>query len=98
MDFQEIKAKTVSDAITEASIRFGVPSDRLEFEIVSEGSSGFFGIGRKDAVIRVRVKEERAKNMLLPKRLPLWIHIQVISEARSLTHAEKEINPFPVFI
>lgn len=68
MDFQEIKAKTVSDAITEASIRFGVPSDRLEFEIVSEGSSGFFGIGRKDAVIRVRVKEERAKKPAFEKK------------------------------
>ena len=69
MDFQEFKARTVSDAVTEASIRYGVTSDRLEFEIVSEGSSGlFFGIGKRDAVIRARVKEEAPKKPVFEKK------------------------------
>ncbi len=61
MNFQEFRAKTVGDAVTQACISFGVTSDRLDFEIVSEGSSGFFGLGRKDAVIRASVKEEKAE-------------------------------------
>lgn len=58
MDFQEFSAKTVSDAITEACTTFGVPSDRLDYEVVSEGSTGFMGIGAKPAVIKARIKSE----------------------------------------
>ena len=58
MDFKEFSAKTVDDAITEACKEFVVTSDRLEYEVVEEGSSGFLGIGSKPAVIKARVKEE----------------------------------------
>ena len=40
-----VSAKTVDDAITEALIQLGVTSDRLEYEVIEKGSSGFiFGI------------------------------------------------------
>ena len=58
MDFREFSAKTVSDCITDACTTFSVPSDRLEYEVVTEGSSGFMGIGAKQATIKARVKEE----------------------------------------
>ncbi len=58
MEFREFNAKTVSDCITDACTTFSVPSDRLEYEVVSEGSSGFMGIGAKLATIKARVKEE----------------------------------------
>lgn len=58
MDFREFSAKTVSDCITDACTTFSVPSDRLEYEVVTEGSSGFMGIGVKLATIKARVKEE----------------------------------------
>ena len=51
MDFKEFSAKSIDDAITEACKAFSVTSDKLEWEVVSEGSSGFLGIGSKDAVI-----------------------------------------------
>ena len=60
MDFQEYKAKTVEDAITEALIALEITSDNLEYEVVTEGSGGFLGIGSKDAVIRARKKEPEA--------------------------------------
>ena len=47
-----VSAKTVNDAITEASIQLGVVSSDIEYEVVTEGSAGFFGIGRKQAVIK----------------------------------------------
>ena len=55
----EISAKTVSDAITEACRKFGVTSDKLDYEVVEEGSSGFLGIGSKPAVIKAGVKVEK---------------------------------------
>ena len=56
MDFIEISAKTVNDALTEALIQLGVTSDEIEYEVVDKGSSGFLGIGSKNAIIKVRKK------------------------------------------
>lgn len=53
-----VSAKTVDDAITEALIQLGVTSDRLEYEVIEKGSSGFLGIGVKQAVIEARRKLE----------------------------------------
>ena len=66
----EVSAKTVSEAITEACQKLGVTSDRLDYEIVDEGSAGFLGIGSKPAIIKAAVKneeisvEEKAKRFL----------------------------------
>ena len=57
MEYMEISAKTVDDAITKASIELGLSSDQLDYQVISQGSSGFLGIGSKPAVIQVRRKE-----------------------------------------
>ena len=67
MEYIEISAKTVSDAITEACQKLSVTSDKLEYEIIDEGSAGFLGLGAKPAVIKACVKcsvEDNAKNFL----------------------------------
>ena len=56
MEYIEISAKTVDEAITEALVKLGTTSDRIEYEIVEKGNNGFLRIGRKDAVIKVRKK------------------------------------------
>ncbi len=56
MEFIEVTAKTVNDAITDALVRLSVTSDQLDYEVVSEGSTGFLGFGSKPAVIRARKK------------------------------------------
>lgn len=56
MEFIEISAKTVDDAITEACQRLTVPSDKLEYTVIDEGSSGFLGIGARPAVIKAKAK------------------------------------------
>lgn len=53
-DYIQFSAKTKSEAITKACIELGTSSDQLEIQVVSEGSSGFFGIGSKPAIIKVR--------------------------------------------
>lgn len=67
MEYIEISAKTVNDAITEACQKFEVSSDKLEYEVIEEGTAGFLGIGAKSAVIKARVKcsiSDDAKNFL----------------------------------
>ncbi len=68
MEYIEITAKTVNDAITEACQKFTITSDKLDYEVVEEGSSGFLGIGSKPAVIKARVKcssvQEKASDFL----------------------------------
>ena len=55
MEYIEVSAKTVEDALTEASVKLGTTCDKLEYEVVEKGSSGFLGIGSKNAVIKVKV-------------------------------------------
>ena len=61
MEYKEFKARTVDDAITSACISYGVSSDRLEYDVITEGKAGIFGFGRKDAVIRARVRTEKER-------------------------------------
>ena len=63
MDMIEVSAKTVSDAITEACQKLGVTSDKLDYEVVEEGSSGFLGIGAKAAVIKKNVKKSSVEEV-----------------------------------
>ena len=57
MDWLQVSAKTVEDAITEALIQLGITSDQIEYEVIEKGSSGFLGFNAKAAVIRARKKE-----------------------------------------
>ncbi len=61
MEFIKISAKTVNDAITEACQQLEITSDKLEYEVIDEGSTGFLGFNSKPAVINARVKEEAIK-------------------------------------
>lgn len=69
-EFVEISAKTVNEVITEACRKLSVTSDRLDYQVIEEGSSGFQGIGSRPAVIRAAAKieevsaEAAAKNFL----------------------------------
>jgi len=57
MEFREFKGKTVDDAITEALIALETTSDKIEYEVVEEGSGGLLGLFSKEAIIKVRKKE-----------------------------------------
>ncbi len=70
LEYIEVSAKTVNEAIIDACQKLGVTSDKLEYTVLEEGSSGFLGIGSKPAVIKaaVRIEEvtvdDAAKNFL----------------------------------
>ena len=56
MEYIEITAKTVDDAITDALVQLGTTSDQIEYEVLDKGSSGFLGFNSKPAKIKVRKK------------------------------------------
>lgn len=56
MEFVEFSGKTVDEALTEAQIKLETTSDKLEYEVIEQGSNGILGIGRKPAKIKARVK------------------------------------------
>lgn len=67
MEYIEISAKTVEEALTEASVKLGTTSDQIEYEVIEKGTSGFLGIGSKNAIIKVCKKcsvDELAKDFL----------------------------------
>lgn len=88
MDYIEISAKTVDDAITEAIIKLGTTHDKIEYEVIEKGSAGFLGINRKDAVIRARRKNDTNDNIRdflesVFKAMGLTVTIQIEKEEDS---------------
>lgn len=55
-DWKIIEAKNVELAVKRAAEQFGIDNDKIEYEIVSHGSSGIFGlVGVKKAKIKVHL-------------------------------------------
>jgi spoIIIJ-associated protein len=53
----EVHGETVEEAINSGLQQLGIGRDAAEIEILDEGSSGFLGLGGRDAVVRVSIKE-----------------------------------------
>ena len=66
-EYMQFSAKTKNEAITKACIELGVSSDQLDIQVVSEGSSGFFGIGSKPEIIKACKKEESSEEKEIEK-------------------------------
>ena len=94
MDFIEISAKSVDEALTEASITLGIPSSEIEYEVIDKGSTGFLGIGSKNAVIKVRKKfsvEENVREFLSSVFRAMNIEVEItvkIDEEEKLIDVE----------
>ena len=56
-EYIRVSAKTVEDAIIEASIQLGTSSDNVEYRVIEKETKGFLGIGAKKAVIEARKKK-----------------------------------------
>ncbi len=64
MEYIEVTGKTVDDAITEACQKLMVTSDKLDYEVVEKGTSGFLGFASKPAVIKARIKEKKVEEQI----------------------------------
>lgn len=99
-DYIQFSAKTKSEAITKACIELGVSSDQLEIQVISEGSNGFFGIGSKPAVIKVRKiesvsEEEEMKEIVETLKLDSFKEeapVQEEKKTEAIKPVKKEIK------
>jgi spoIIIJ-associated protein len=57
MKMIEFEGKTIDEAIEKACRELGAPREKLNVEIVAEGTSGFFGLGSKRAKIKARLMD-----------------------------------------
>lgn len=55
MNSIEIEAKTIDEAIEKACSEFNVPREKLNIEIISDGATGFLGLGSKKAKIKASI-------------------------------------------
>lgn len=99
-DYIQFSAKTKSEAITKACIELGVSSDQLEIQVISEGSNGFFGIGSKPAIIKVRKiepvsEEEEMKEIVETVKLDSFKEeapVQEEKKTEAIKPVKKEIK------
>ena len=82
-DYIQFSAKTKNEAITKACLELGTSSDQLDIQVISEGSSGFFGIGSKPAVIKVR-RIEPVSDMQEIENLVESVKLDAIKDEKKL--------------
>ena len=98
MEWVEFTAKTVSDAVTEASIKFEVTSDMLEYEVIETEKSGFLGLFSKPAKIRARKKAAEVKKAepvikKEEKKVPVKKEVKVASSEVKAVVEPKKVEP-----
>ncbi|MCC8150206.1 MAG: protein jag [Lachnospiraceae bacterium] len=94
MDFIEVTAKTVDDAITDALVKLGVTSDQIEYEVIEKGSAGFLGFNSKPAIIKAWKKytsEDYIREFLEKVFDAMDMKVEII-----ITASEEEENVFDV--
>lgn len=58
MSFIIKTAKTVDEAIEKGLIELGLTRSEVEIEVLEEAKSGFLGLGQKDAMVKIKEKED----------------------------------------
>lgn len=88
---KEFVAKTVDEAIEMALKEFNTTRENVEVYVMEEGSRGIFGIGARDAKVRVSYNEEKIENVKIS------ISTEDITEAKKPTpKPKKKPAPAPV--
>ena len=88
-----VSAKTVEDALTEASIELGLASTDIDYEVIEKGSAGFLGIGAKQAVITAwkKVEEKPKKEKKTEKKVEEKVEVKPVEVQKV-----KEVKETPV--
>jgi len=91
METKQFTGKTVEEAITNASVELGTTSDKIEYEVIEKESSGILGIGKKPAVIEVKINrsvegiaEGFLKDMFAAMDMVVKADIKVDEEEKNL--------------
>lgn len=60
MRSEEFSAKTIEEAVKKAMDAFGVTPEQLTYDVITEPTKGFLGIGARHAVIKASVQDGEA--------------------------------------
>ena len=84
MDYIQVSAKTVEDAVLEAAMKLATTREHLEYEVIEKGSAGFLGFGAKPAVIKARAlsDEEIEKSEKQPEPVKEVVKQEVKKEIK----------------
>ncbi len=90
MDYIQVSAKTVEDAVLEAAMKLATTREHLEYEVIEKGSAGFLGFGAKPAVIKARAltEEEIEKTEKQPEPVKEVVKQEVKKEVKETKKAE----------
>ncbi|MCQ2643462.1 Jag N-terminal domain-containing protein [Helicobacter pylori] len=96
----EIKAKTLEEALIQASIALNCPIINLQYEVIQTPSKGFLSIGKKEAIILAGVKEsvKEVKEESVKETNTKEIHQSAEEKKQKLeteTPQEEKITPKP---
>ncbi|WQY76861.1 Jag N-terminal domain-containing protein [Helicobacter pylori] len=96
----EIKAKTLEEALIQASIALNCPIINLQYEVIQTPSKGFLSIGKKEAIILAGVKEsvKEVKEESVKETNTKEIHQSAEEKKQNLeteTPQEEKITPKP---
>ncbi len=96
----EIKAKTLEEALIQASIALNCPIINLQYEVIQTPSKGFLSIGKKEAIILAGVKEsvKEVKEESVKETSTKEIHQSTEEKKQKLeteTPQEEKITPKP---
>ncbi|MFP6039455.1 Jag N-terminal domain-containing protein [Helicobacter pylori] len=99
-NFIEIKAKTLEEALIQASIALNCPIINLQYEVIQTPSKGFLNIGKKEAIILAGVKEsvKEVKEESVKETNTKEIHQSAEEKKQKLeteTPQEEKITPKP---
>ncbi|EJB27086.1 hypothetical protein HPNQ4200_1322 [Helicobacter pylori NQ4200] len=99
-NFIEIKARTLEEALIQASIALNCPIINLQYEVIQTPSKGFLSIGKKEAIILASVKEsvKEVKEESVKETNTKENHQNNIEEKKQLeteTPQEERITPKP---
>ncbi|MCQ2862119.1 Jag N-terminal domain-containing protein [Helicobacter pylori] len=102
-NFIEIKAKTLEEALIQASIALNCPIINLQYEVIQTPSKGFLSIGKKEAIILAGVKEsvKEVKEESVKETNTKGIHqnhqnnIEEKKQLETETPQEERITPKP---
>ncbi|WP_187951525.1 Jag N-terminal domain-containing protein [Helicobacter pylori] len=99
-NFIEIKAKTLEEALIQASIALNCPIINLQYEVIQTPSKGFLSIGKKEAIILAGVKEsvKEVKEESVKETNTKEIHQSAEEKKQKLeteTSQEERITPKP---
>ena len=93
MESIEVSAKTVEDAVLEAAIKLGTTRDKVAYEVITQPTSGFLGIGGKKAVIRAHQKSDEEMEAELKADKEMEKLLERVKEKKPVEMEKKEEAP-----